>query len=100
MYALSLSDVYLRFDCNNDAGRDLILKREHVGQCTFVTLGPDLTASARVSQLHPDANSVRCFPDTALQYISDAKFTSLLLNVKGFALECECRVPRNYEEAP
>src|SRR5262249_8235846 len=77
-------DLYLfQFwrNCANYARSHFVLKFEDILQHVIETIRPEVGASRGVYELTRDAHAVRSLAHAALQHVTDAEFTSDLLNV-------------------
>ena len=76
---------------------DFILHIEEIGERLVEPLGPEVTASLRVNELHVDAHAVRAALDAALEDIADVQLAADLFQIDGFALVSESGVAPDYE---
>ena len=96
--AHALGGEEFRLDCRRDAGRDLVLQRENIGQLAVVSFRPDVVAGHRIQELAGDAHALSALADASLKNVTDAKLAPDLLHVHGMALVNKGRIASDDEE--
>ena len=95
--ALNLGALQLRSDCANHAARHLILQIENIFKQAVEPIRPEMHSCCGIDELSSDANTIGGLSDAALEHVSNAKFTSDLLDIDGFALVREGGLSRDDE---
>ena len=84
----------------DDAGDDLVLHGEDIGQIAVEALGPEMAAAlARIDQLGVDADAGGGAARAALEDIAHAEIAGDLADIHGLVLEREAGVAGDDEEA-
>src|SRR6516162_8942606 len=77
-----------------EAGDDLVLHVEEIGDQLIEALSPEMRAGLGLNQLDIDAHTISRSLDTAFEHIAHVEFASDLLEINRLALVCEgCAAP-------
>src|SRR5581483_4931937 len=96
--ALDLGATDARLDDPDDGLRHLVLEIEDVVQYAVIFVGPEMAAGFGLDQLSRDAYALAALAHATLQHVADAELAPDLLDVDGFALVGEARIPRDHEQ--
>ena len=80
----------LRVERARQARDDFVLHVKEIGERLVEPLGPEVTASLRVNELHVDAHAVSAALDAALEDIADVQLAPDLLQIDSLALVGAC----------
>jgi hypothetical protein len=89
----------LDLECVDDAARNVVLKREDVGQVAVVTFRPKMRPVRGVDELRRDSDPIASATDRAFQHRPHAEFASNRADIGIFALVSETRAARYYQQS-
>ena len=82
-----------------EAGDDLVLHFEEIGQRLVEAVGPKVIAGLRVDELDIDPHAAGVALDRPFEHVADAKLLADFPSVDILAFECEGGVARDHEGA-